>query len=222
MSALPDVEVGDAYKLPRGFDPLTQPIYFLYQNESVGIIVPPTTFNELDADQFYSAQWSTVYGAIIGAGVMTLLHVLALTPLAKRRTFIYWLNVGGLSQIIARGIFQSLYFTRDRFNTFYVILTGDATSVPTLHRVHSTFNILLAVTSVITVELIFFVQGRAILSSLPRHFYLLLMSALVLFGFAAVAVRLVLAVYDIKATWDLTVVERYAHVTPPWVEPASK
>ena len=153
---------------------------------------------------------------------MTLLHVLALTPLTKRRTLIYWLNVIGLCEVLARGIIQTLFFTRDRFFTFYVNISGDSTTVPALHRVHSTLSVILSLTCIATVEVIFFVQGRAILSSLPRKLYLGIMTALVLFGMLAVTVRLIYAVYNIQDIWIWNHIERDTTLIPLWCEPTSK
>ncbi len=219
MSVFPDAEAGTNYSVPADFDPVSQPIYYLLKN---GTVHTPFTFDDLDQSLFYAGQWCVVYGCTIGAAVMTLLHVLALTPLTKRRTLIFWLNVIGLCQVIARGVIQSLFFTRDRFYTTYVSLSGDSTSVPPLHRVHSTFSVILSLTSIATVEVIFYVQGRAILSSLPQKVYLPLMSALVFSGMVAITVRLIYAVYNIQDTWVWNFNERNTSRVPWWCEPASR
>jgi Fungal pheromone mating factor STE2 GPCR len=219
MSVFPDVVIGTNYSVPPDFDPIKQPIYFLLKN---GTLFTPTNFAELDRAYQFATQWCVVYGCIIGAAVMTLLHVLALTPLIKRRTLIYWLNVVGLCQILARAIFDNLFFTRDRFETYYVFLSGDSNSVPTLHRIHSTFSIILSITTITTVEVIFFVQGRAILSSLPRKIYLPLISALVFFGLVAVTVRLIYAVYNVQDIWVWNYIHPGERMIPKWCEPTSE
>jgi Fungal pheromone mating factor STE2 GPCR len=218
MSVFPEVEVGTNYSVPPGFDPISQPIYYLHENGTV----LPFSFDQLDHELFYATQWSVVYGATIGAAVMTLLHVLALTPLTKRRTLIFWLNVIGLCQVLMRGIFQCLYFTRDRFATYYVNLSGDSTSVPALHRFHSTACVILSLTTITTVEVIFYVQGRAILSSLPRKLYLALMSTLIFFGLVAITVRLIYAVFNIQDIWIWNYIAYGTTKIPKWIEPASK
>jgi Fungal pheromone mating factor STE2 GPCR len=219
MSEFPQFEIGKNFSVPPDFDPVSQPVWYLLQN---GTVHEPFTFDRIDAEIFYVAQWSLVYGCTIGAAVMTLLHVLALTPITKRRTLIFWLNVIGLCQVLARGIVASLYYTRDRFQTLYVILSGDSTSVPPLHRFHSTFSVFLSVTSIATVEVIFFVQGRSILSSLPRKVYFGVISALVLFGLIAVTARLIYAVYNIQDIWVWNHVDRDTTLVPRWCEPLSE
>lgn len=219
MSGLREFEVGTNFSVPPDFDPLSQPIFYLLRN---GTLHDPFTFHQIDTYLFYAAQWSVAYACTIGAAVMTLLHVLALTPLTKRRTLIFWLNVVGLCQVLARGIIASLYYTRDRFATHYVYLSGDSSSVPPLHRVHSTLSVILSLTTIATVEIIFFVQGRAILSSLPRKMYLILISALVFFGLVAITSRLIYAVYNIQDIWIWNYVERETSLIPDWCEPASK
>lgn len=219
MSALSEIEAGMTYPVPPDFDPLTQPIWYLRKN---GTVDHPFNFHQLDTELFASAQWCVVYGCTIGAGVMTLLHVLALTPLTKRRSLIYWLNVIGLCQVIARGIIQTLFYTRDKFSTYYVMFSGDSSSVPGLHRVHSTMSVILSLTSIANVEVIFFVQGRAILSTLPRRLYLLFICGLVLCGIIAVTARLIFAVFNINDIWFWNHVERNSTLIPQWVEPTSK
>ena len=219
MSVFPDVKTWTNYSVPPDFDPVSQPIYYLLKN---GTVHEPFTFNRMDSELYYASQWSVVYGCTIGAAVMTLLHVLALTPLTKRRTLIFWLNVVGLVQVVARGIVASLYFTRDRFQTYYVVLSGDSTSVPPLHRFHSTLSVILSVTTIATVEIIFFVQGRAILSSLPRKVYFAVISALVFFGIVAITARLIYAAYNIQDIWIWNYVKRDTSPIPRWCEPSSK
>jgi Fungal pheromone mating factor STE2 GPCR len=221
MSKFPNwqLEPGTIYSVPPDFDHISQPMFFLRKN---GTLDAPFDFHRLDYELSSASQWCIVYGCLIGAAVMTLLHVLALTPLTKRRTLIYWLNVIGLCEVLARGVFQALYFTRDKFETFYVLLSGDSTSVPPLHRVHSTFNVILSLSCIATVEIIFFVQGRAILSSLPRNVYLALMSILVFFGMAAITMRLIYAVYNVQDIWVWNHIARDTNLIPRWVEPLSK
>ncbi|ERF75740.1 hypothetical protein EPUS_01570 [Endocarpon pusillum Z07020] len=218
MDVWPEFEVGANYSVPPDFDPVSQPIWYLLKN---GTVDYPFNFDRIDRELFYSTQWSVVHGCTIGAAVMTLLHVLALTPLTKRRTLIFWLNVVGLGQVIARGVVASLYFTRDRFETFYVVLAGDSASVPPLHRFHSTLSVILSLTMIATVEVIFFVQGRAILSSLPRPMYFVLLTALILFGVVAMTARLIYAVYNIQDIWVWNRVQRDISPIPHWVEPAT-
>jgi Fungal pheromone mating factor STE2 GPCR len=219
LTAFPTYEFGQPFAVPPNFDPLTQPLWWLLQN---GTIYKPFTFNDLDRFTFRAAQWSVVYGATIGAGVMTLLHVLALTPLTKRRTLIYWLNVIGLCLVVARGIIQTLFFTRDKFQTHYIWYSEDSTTVPALHRFHSTLSVILSVASIMVVEIIFFVQGRAILSSLPRQMYLALISILVLFGLVAVTVRIIYAVYNLQDIWVWNLIAVDTSAIPDWCEPTSK
>jgi Fungal pheromone mating factor STE2 GPCR len=219
MSEFPSFQIGTNYSVPPDFDPVAQPVWYLLQN---GTVHDPFTFDRIDAEIFYVAQWSLVYGCTIGAAVMTMLHVLALTPLTKRRTLIFWLNVIGLCQVLVRGIVASLYYTRDRFQTLYVLLSGDSTSVPPLHRFHSTISVILSVTSIATVEVIFFVQGRAILSSLPRKVYFGVISTLVLFGLIAITARLIYAVYNIQDIWVWNHIDRDSTLVPRWCEPTSE
>lgn len=219
MSAFPTYEAGVNYSVPPNFDPNLQPLWFLLKN---GTLHDHFTFAYIDQVLFNSTQWTIVYGCTIGAAVMTLLHVLALTPLTKRRTLIFWLNVIGLVQVLARGIIQSLYFTRDKFASYYVYLSGDSTSVPTLHRFHSTLSVILSLTTIATVEIIFYVQGRAILSALPQKMYLTLMSGLVFFGIVAVTMRLIYAVFNIQDIWVWNLIARDTTKIPRWCEPASK
>lgn len=219
LSTYPQYVEGDNYTVPPDFQYLTQPIWYLLKN---GTVAPPITFNILDNELFYATQWSVVYGCCIGAAVMTLLHVVALTPLTKRRTLIFWLNVVGLCQVLIRGIIQSLHFTRDRFATYYVNMSGDSTSVPPLHRVHSTLSVILSLTSITTVEVIFFVQGRAILSSLPRVARFFLLSFLVFFGLVAITVRLIYGIFNIQDIWIWNYIAYGTTNIPQWCEPASK
>lgn len=221
MSVFPnwELKVGTNYSVPPDFDPVGQPLFYLLKN---GTLDRSFNFDYADHQLFYASQWSVVHGCTIGAAVMTLLHVLALTPLTKRRTLIYWLNVIGLCEVMARGIIQTLFFTRDRFFTFYVNFSGDSSTVPALHRIHSTMSVILSLTCIATVEIIFFVQGRAILSSLPRKLYLGIMTALVLFGMLAVTVRLIYAVYNIQDIWIWNQIERDTTLIPLWCEPTSK
>lgn len=219
MSVFPEVVVGTNYSIPPDFDPLEQPLYFLLKN---GTLAKPFTFNQMDGNFFFDTQWSIVYGSVIGAAVMTLLHVLALTPVTKRHTLIYWLNIIGLCEVLSRGILDCLFFTRDRYETGYVYYTGDSTSVPVLHRIHSSASVVLSLCSIATVEVIFFVQGRAILSSVPRRVYLPLMAALVSFGTVAVTVRLIYAVYNLQDIWVWNHVEPGTEKMPKWCEPASR
>jgi Fungal pheromone mating factor STE2 GPCR len=219
METFPDFEPGMTFAVAPDFDPLTQPIWYMLKNGTLDL---PVTFKALDTHLSIATEWCVVYGCAIGAGVMTLLHVLALTPLTKRRTLIYWLNVIGLGQVIARGIIQTLYFTRDTWQTNFVYLSGDSTSVPTLHRVHSTLSVMLSLSSIATVEIIFFVQGRAILSSLPRKLYYALLSTLVLFGIVAVTMRLIYAVYNVQDIWVWNNLPRNTMKIPRWCEPVSK
>lgn len=219
MDVWPEFEVGANYSVPPDFDPVQQPIWYLLRNGSVDY---PFNFDRLDRELFYSNQWSVVHGCTIGAAVMTLLHVLALTPLTKRRTLIFWLNVIGLGQVVARGVASSLYQTRDRFQTFYVVLSGDSSTVPPLHRFHSTLSVILSISMITTVEVIFFVQGRAILSSLPRPIYFVLLTALVLFGLVAITARLIYGVYNIQDIWVWNLILRDVSPIPKWIEPTSE
>jgi hypothetical protein len=219
MSAISNIEPGMHVPVPPDFDPDLQLMYYLRKD---GTVDHPFTFKTLDESSYLGSEWGVVYGVTIGAGIMTLLHVLALTPVTKRRTLIYWLNVVGLCQVWIRGIIQCLYFTRDRYQATYVVLSGDSTSVPNLHRIHSTMSVLLSISSIATVEAIFFVQGRAILSSLPRRMYLTLISVLVFFGVAAVLMRTVYAVYNFQDIWIIDSVARDATSIPRWAEPTSK
>jgi Fungal pheromone mating factor STE2 GPCR len=219
MNVFPNFTVGTNYSVPPDFDPVSQPIWYLLQN---GTVHKPFTFDEIDGQYYWAGQWCVVYGCTIGASVMTLLHVLALTPLTKRRTFIFWANVIGLCQVLARGIIANLFYTRDKFATFYVALSGDSTSVPVLHRIHSTMSVILSLTTILTVEIIFFVQGRAILSPLPPVMYFSIISALVFFGIVAVTIRLIYAVFNIQDIWIWNHVDRDTSNIPHWCEPASK
>ena len=216
-SITPNITDDQPVELPAPFDLLGQRMFFALSNGTARSF----DFNQLDDELRYSVQWSTVYGITIGMSIMTLLHVLALTPVTKRRTLIYWMNLVGLSLVFIRGIFQTVFF-RDAWVSFYVTFSGDAATVPVLHKIHLTASVFLGLATLTTVEILFFIQGRAILSSLQKKFYYPLMSTLVFVGVMTCAAKLVYVSYSMKDVWILRYMPVNSTNIPDWVQPISK
>lgn len=217
FSVSPDLVDYAPVDLPPDFDHLTQRMFFALNNGTLRSF----DFNQLDDEMRFGTQWSLVYGIVIGMSIMTLLHVVALTPAAKRRTMIYWLNIVGLCLVFTRGIFQAMFF-RDRWTTYYVMFSGDAATVPVLHRLHLTASTWLAVFNLTMVEILFFTQGRAIMNSVPRRYYYAVMGAMLLVATVTITMKIIMASYGMKDVWIWRYVTVNGSNMPIWLDPASK
>ena len=217
FSVSPNLTDYEAVYLPPAFDHLSQRMFFALTNGSLRSF----DFNQLDDEMRFGTQWSVVYGVVIGMSIMTLLHVVALTPSAKRRTVIYWMNIIGLCLVFVRGIFQALFF-RDRWASFYVMFSGDAETVPVLHRFHLTVSTWLGFFGLMMVEVIFFIQGRAIMNSLHRRYYYPVMGTMLFVALVSLAMKVVTAAYGMKDIWIWRYVTVNGSNMPLWLDPASK
>lgn len=146
------------------FDPFTQNVTFLGPDGKTTIGVPIPV---LDAFNDESISVCINYGAQVGACILTLFAVLAITPSAKLRRRSAVLHLVGLLICIARNALLMHYFLSP-LNHFYGTWSGDNTAVSQVDLRVNVFGNVVSLLLVVVVEVALMHQAWTMVTLWPN------------------------------------------------------
>ena len=157
-----------------------------------------TNMAQLDQNAWWQAQLSCTYAICFGCCIMALLHLVALTPAAKRRLPLFTFNVAALLFEIIR-LINGIYFTTHSGFTRQIQFLGLGPPMAGISRgdiANSACGAIAAWPAFICIQVCFYIQAKSVLASMRRLFYWLIMGYLLFCGGFAAGWRLVQAIWN--------------------------
>ncbi|KAL2022258.1 hypothetical protein VTK56DRAFT_5868 [Thermocarpiscus australiensis] len=145
------------------FDPLNQEFFILGPDGKTPIPLTPTFVTSY---YFDAASLSILYGFQLGACLMMLVVVLAMTPRIRFKRIPTIMNVLALVLNSIRMLFLAIYFT-STFLNFYVVITGDVRFVSRSDYNVSATATVLSIPITMLIEAALFVQAWSMLKLWP-------------------------------------------------------
>lgn len=144
------------------FDPLTQTFTILMADGVTTVAITP-----LDVDYFYYYNVASCinYGAQAGACLLMFFVVVVLTKAAKRKTFLFALNILSLLLGFLRALLFAIYFVNG-FNDFYAAFTMDFSRVPRSAFATSIASSVMPLLMTITVNISLYLQAYTVCKGL--------------------------------------------------------
>ena len=148
---------------PTNMDPRQQTLVFLAGDGTEQIPLGMTDVNDV---YFYAFRTAINFGVQVGACLMLLLVLLAMTP---RRRYAKWttcINMAALAVVLVQRLLLVLYFTSS-YMDFYTLFTQDPTFLNPVDTGVSIGSSVLAVPQIILIEVALIIQAWAMIQLWP-------------------------------------------------------
>lgn len=178
----------------QSFDPFKQQI-FLWDPKGTRW---NATVRDVDDWHRYSLKSTISFSAQFGACLISLLLMLALTPVAKRRTQIFLLYTFSLTLNMVRLMCRTIYFTSSPVNEFYNYFTINPNPVPASANAIQIVEVIGFLLLLVCVEVILMYQTWILYESVDKTSRWILMGVLAFVGSTAIIIRIIFSVLNIK------------------------
>lgn len=157
-----------------------------------------TNLAEIDESAWFTARLTCTYAVCFGVCLMALLHLVALTPAAKRRLPLFTFNTLALMFEIVRLVNGIYYTTHSGFTRTYWALTWSYTftGVTTGDIANSAMGAIAAWPAFVCVQACLYIQAKSVLASMDRKLYWTIMGYLLFTGGFTAGWRLVQAIWN--------------------------
>ena len=162
-----------------------------------------TTLEFIDEAKYFASSVCCTYGVCFGLCLMTLIHVLALTPAPKRRCPLWTFNVLGLLFEVARSLSEMWANTKGGTSSFYWIVTNDPTSHLTVGtKASAAVNQVSATLAFVAVQACLYIQAKAVMVNMKKRDSFIAMCYLLFLGLVAIIWRIVEVVWSCMALFN--------------------